>query len=214
MVKYQIFVSSTYEDLTAEREQTIKAILEMGHIPVGMEMFSAADEQQWDVIKKQIEQSDYYLVILAHRYGSMDGEVSFTEKEYDYAVGERIPVLGFVIEPEVDWPDKWIENNNDIKKRLEKFRSKVSGRMVNFWKSSEDLYGKCTIALMKAFSSNPREGWIRASEGNTSEMTAEITRLSRENGALRDTMETMKLAGEEDQESRVNEMIEALRFNR
>ncbi len=52
MHKYQIFVSSTFEDLKAERDQVIKAILEMGHIPVGMEMFSAADEQQWDVIKK------------------------------------------------------------------------------------------------------------------------------------------------------------------
>lgn len=40
--KYQIFVSSTYEDLKAERDLVIKAILEMGHIPVGMEMFSAA----------------------------------------------------------------------------------------------------------------------------------------------------------------------------
>ncbi len=38
-VKYQIFVSSTYEDLKKERDQVIKASLEMGHIPVGMEMF-------------------------------------------------------------------------------------------------------------------------------------------------------------------------------
>ena len=44
--QHQIFVSSTYEDLKKERDQVIKAILEMGHIPVGMEMFSAADEQQ------------------------------------------------------------------------------------------------------------------------------------------------------------------------
>jgi len=43
--KYQIFVSSTYDDLKKERDQVIKASLEMGHIPVGMEMFSAADEE-------------------------------------------------------------------------------------------------------------------------------------------------------------------------
>ncbi len=53
--KYQVFVSSTYEDLKAERDQVIKAILEMGNIPVGMEMFSAADEQQWEIIKRQID---------------------------------------------------------------------------------------------------------------------------------------------------------------
>jgi hypothetical protein len=50
--KYQIFVSSTYEDLKEERDQAIKAILEMGHIPLGMEMFSAADEEQWQLIAR------------------------------------------------------------------------------------------------------------------------------------------------------------------
>ena len=119
--KYQIFVSSTYEDLKKERDQVIKAILEMGHIPVGMEMFSAADEQQWEIIKKQIDESDYYVVIVAHRYGSMDGEVSFTEKEYDYAVSKDIPVLGFVIEPEVEWPENWKENNSTISGRARGF---------------------------------------------------------------------------------------------
>ena len=68
--KYQVFISSTYEDLKEEREQAIKAVLEMGHIPVGMEMFSAADEDQWNLISRQIEASDYYLIIVAHRYGS------------------------------------------------------------------------------------------------------------------------------------------------
>ena len=34
-VKYQIFVSSTYEDLRDERNEVIKACLNMGHIPVG-----------------------------------------------------------------------------------------------------------------------------------------------------------------------------------
>jgi hypothetical protein len=37
-VKYQIFVSSTYEDLKDERADVIKACLNMGYIPHGMEM--------------------------------------------------------------------------------------------------------------------------------------------------------------------------------
>jgi Domain of unknown function (DUF4062) len=79
--KYQIFVSSTYTDLKDFRDVVIKAILEMGHIPVGMEMFSAADEEQWAVIRRNIEQTDYYIVIAANRYGSRtpDG-ISYTEK--------------------------------------------------------------------------------------------------------------------------------------
>lgn len=77
--KFQIFVSSTFEDLREEREAVAKAILEIGDIPVGMEMFSAADETQWKLIKRQIEQSDYYVVLVAHRYGSTVEDISFTE---------------------------------------------------------------------------------------------------------------------------------------
>ena len=39
----------------------------MGHIPVGMEMFSAADEEQWQLIVRQIEATDYYVLIVGHR---------------------------------------------------------------------------------------------------------------------------------------------------
>lgn len=60
---YQVFVSSTFEDLRVEREQVIKATLEMGHIPVGMEMFSAADGEQWRIITTQIDECDYYVTI-------------------------------------------------------------------------------------------------------------------------------------------------------
>jgi len=38
-------VSSTYIDLKEERDVVIKSILETGHIPVGMEMFSAGNEE-------------------------------------------------------------------------------------------------------------------------------------------------------------------------
>jgi hypothetical protein len=214
MLKYQIFVSSTFEDLKTERDQVIKAILEMGHIPVGMEMFSAADENQWDVIKQQIDQSDYYVVILAHRYGSMDGVISYTEKEYDHAVSRKIPVLGFVVDPESPWPAEWIENNNDIRKRLEAFKSKVSGRMVSYWKNSDDLYARCAVALMKAFSTMPQEGWVRSSNVRTKEMSEEITRLSRENGQLRAELRRAESAVTEEQGAKVSHIVDALRANR
>lgn len=90
--KYQIFISSTYEDLKEERELVQKAILEMYHFPIGMEMFSAGDSEQWEIIKETIDSSDYYVLIIGHRYGSIDGEgISYTEKEYDYAKAKAFP---------------------------------------------------------------------------------------------------------------------------
>ena len=84
--KYQIFVSSTYKDLIVAREKVFETILKLYHFPVGMEMFSADDDEQWEVIKDTIDSSDYYVVVIGHRYGSVTAEgLSFTEKEYNYA---------------------------------------------------------------------------------------------------------------------------------
>ena len=144
----------------------------------------------------------------------MDGDLSYTEKEYDYATQKKIPTLGFILDSTCEWPEKWIENNNDIKKRLENFRSKVSSKMVSFWKSPEDLYGRSGIALMKAFAAQPREGWVKASKSNTAEIIAEVTRLSRENGELRARLEATLAHEAEEEGAKINQMIDALRRNK
>ena len=50
--RYQVFVSSTYADLKDERQRVIQVLMEMDCIPSGMELFPAADEDQWQFIKK------------------------------------------------------------------------------------------------------------------------------------------------------------------
>jgi len=69
--KYQVFISSTYTDLVQAREKISKQILTLYHFPIGMEMFSAGNEDQWTVITNTIDKSDYYIIILGHRYGSL-----------------------------------------------------------------------------------------------------------------------------------------------
>lgn len=84
--KYQIYISSTYEDLKEERKKAIETILTMNHFPVGMEMFSAADEEQWEIIRETIDVSDYYILIVGNRYGSV------LCNEYAELVGQKIAV--------------------------------------------------------------------------------------------------------------------------
>src|SRR5262245_57179350 len=70
--KLQVFVASTYKDLRVERQAAVEAILTAGHIPAGMELFTAGDESQMEVIKRWIEESDVFLLILGGRYGSLE----------------------------------------------------------------------------------------------------------------------------------------------
>jgi len=85
--RYQVFVSSTFQDLQEERQEVIQALLELDCIPSGMELFPAANETQWELIKRVIDECDYYLLILGGRYGTIGPHgLSYTEMESDYAI--------------------------------------------------------------------------------------------------------------------------------
>ena len=75
-------------------------------MPAGMELFPAANEEQWKWIQRVIEESDYYIVIVAGKYGSIHPEtgISYTEMEYDYAVSIGKPTIGFVLDKSVKLP--------------------------------------------------------------------------------------------------------------
>ena len=93
-VRYQGFISSTFRDLITERQAVLKAVLEMGHMPAGMELFPATDDSAWNLIRDVIDSSDYYVVIVGGRYGTLDDEgIGYTEREYDYAVSCEKPVI-------------------------------------------------------------------------------------------------------------------------
>lgn len=94
----QVFISSTFKDLQEERRAVTQVLLQADAIPAGMELFPASDSQKFDLIKRVIDLCDYYVVIVGGRYGSVDVEdqLSYTEKEYDYAVERGIPVMAFL----------------------------------------------------------------------------------------------------------------------
>jgi len=160
--RYQVFISSTFVDLQTERLAVLNQLLSINCIPVGMEIFPAADEEQFKYIKKLIRESDYYVLIVAGRYGSLakDG-LSYTEKEYDYAIKKKIPVLAFLHKD----PGKIASELTDPKhaEKLTAFREKIenSNRLVKYWTTADNLRADVQTALSYAFTSKPRKGWVR-----------------------------------------------------
>jgi len=130
--RYQVFVSSTYTDLIEERHSIMRTLMKMDCIPAGMEHFPAADEEQWNFIKRIIDYSDYYLLIIGGRYGSLDDDgISFTEKEYDYAVSKNIKVVALIHGSPDMLSYQNSEQEPELRKKLESFRDKVKNKKVS-----------------------------------------------------------------------------------
>lgn len=212
--KYQVFISSTYGDLKDERDRVIQGILELGHIPVGMEMFSAADEAQWQIIARHIDESDYYVVIVGHRYGSIVDDISYTRKEYEYAVSRGVPIIGFVIDPKCAWPADRVDTEPTAVAKLQDFKALVEQKPVGHWKTADDLYGQSTVALVKAIATNPRVGWVRANTVLGPEITVEISRLSAENAQLRESLAAAQVEAARDSEKELEGLRAILTRNK
>lgn len=144
--KYQIFISSTYTDLIEEREAVKETILSMYPIPIGMEMFSADDIEQWEIIKYTINTSDYYILLIAHRYGSLTKEgISYTRKEYEYALEKKIPILGFMMDPNIPVLPNNMETDQVKITKLNEFKKLVKQNQLNGGKIKMTYQQKCQL---------------------------------------------------------------------
>ena len=144
----------------------MQALLELDCMPAGMELFPAASEAQWNWIKKVIDESDYYLVVVGNRYGSISEStgMSYTEMEYRYAVDTGKPVIAFLhAEPKKIESGK-SEQSSIGKKKLSQFRKLCQTRLVKYWNSPADLGAKVSRSITQLIKHEPAQGWVRASE--------------------------------------------------
>lgn len=176
--KYQVFVSSIYEDLQEERQEVMHVLLELDCIPSGMELFPAADEDQWSLIKGVIDDCDYYIVIIAGRYGSIgpDG-VGYTEMEYRYAVEKGKPVVAFLHGDPDSIPSKDVEKTEEGKEKLEAFRDLARQKMCKEWTTPHELGSVVARSLTRLTKMHPAVGWVRGDQVPGREATEEILSL-------------------------------------
>ena len=193
--KIQVFVSGTFTDLISERQAAVAAILKAGHIPAGMELFTAGDKSQWVTIQRWIDESDAYMLILGGRYGSIEpiSGVSYTELEYDYALQQNKPSFAVVIDEQYleqkvkSCGTGVIERENVQELRL--FRQKVLSNISSFFSDDKDIRLCIHESLADLNSNSAVKGWISAADvENTKPLHDEISHLRSENTRLQQSL--------------------------
>lgn len=186
--RFQIFVSSTFADLRHERDEIANALQAMGHIPAGMELFGSDADDSWTVIERTIDLSDYFVLVIAGRYGSIsEVGISFTEREFDHATANKIPVLAFVHEDLDKLPSGVVEKTAKAQRQLKAFRKKVTQKhQVTFWSDKADLSTKVVASLAKTIEMIPRPGWVRG------DIEKEIRSLGTEKYSLQERIRTLE----------------------
>jgi len=172
--RYQVFISSTKEDLEDARQEVSQALLRANCFPSAMELFPAIGETL-PYIKEVIRESDYYIVISAGKYGSIDSETgkSYTELEYDYAMEIGKPIIRLLHKNPLEklTGDK-LEHEPDRRAALEQFRKRLTEtHLARFWEEPAQLTAEVVFGLQDAQKRHPATGWVRE-EPNIEEIKA------------------------------------------
>lgn len=188
--RYQVFISSTYQDLQEERRAVQDVVISMGDFPVQMESFPAADEDQFEFIKSLIDKCDYYVLIIAGRYGSVaDGGLSYTHKEFRCAVERGVPVLVMLHGEPGKIPADKLEHSDAGRQRLKAFIGEAENkRLRKTWATLGDLKLAVREALDYAKATKPRVGWVRGDSVASLDALEELNEVRKENEKFREAL--------------------------
>lgn len=197
--KLQVFISSTFTDLQEERQAAVEAVLNSGHIPAGMELFKSGDQSQKETIKRWIEESDVYMLILGGRYGSIEEESgkSYTHWEYDYAGELGKPRFAVVISE--SYLDKKISilGKNALERenpgKYEDFKKDVLSKISKFYSDIKDIKLTVLESLKEFERDESLSGWISGKNiQNQQEILHSNFKLLEENQKLKLELDKLK----------------------
>lgn len=221
--KLQIFISSTYLDLKDERQAAVQAILKAGHIPAGMELFTAGDRSQMETIKRWIDESDIYMLILGGRYGSIEPatSLSYTELEYDYAAEKGMPLFAVVITE--DALDKKVKTHGiEFIERVQpaaltEFRKKVLANISSFFDDAKDIKLAVHETIGDFAGRYEFSGWVKGTQiVDTAPLMDEMKRLTSQRNELEAQLVEVKkvskgVAQAEAEQVNLSELADVLR---
>jgi Domain of unknown function (DUF4062) len=194
MPRFQIFVSSTFSDLIREREFVVEELNRCGYIAVGMEQFPATDEDKFEYIQRMIEESDYYIVIIRARYGSVDRNgVSYTQKEYEYAVSIGRPTLAFIYELRGELAAKELDPELEKQAKLREFISDLENKKIaKYWKDKDGLTNIIKDSIFDITRRRPGIGWIRGDQAIDPKIVNELESVRRERNELKQELDRVR----------------------
>jgi hypothetical protein len=184
-MKYHVFVGSTLDDLKNERREAPRIIMELGHIPITAEYLDNTAKNYDKLLEKIIEECDYFIALVAHKYIPQGVKISPLESECNIAHRKNIPVISLIIDEKARWKAAKKEKDPVLIKKTEDLKKRLRAGISETWLNSTDLCQKLQSLLIQQINLAPQKGWVRADQAIVPSVANELSRLSIENEQLR-----------------------------
>ncbi|MDZ7342689.1 MAG: DUF4062 domain-containing protein, partial [candidate division KSB1 bacterium] len=192
--KYQVFISSTFEDLKEHRQAAILGITRAGHMPVALENFAPSTDTKKEVIRQALEASQFYVIMLGARYGTIAEDASgksYVEIELDLAVELGLKILTFVMDRKrvLEFRDSESFQQSDEVKLIPKYealRTRLTSGIENVFYKLFDQPREIEMELYAYFSAeHSAQGYILEPQKRSD---TEILEIYARNEIIRDVV--------------------------
>lgn len=143
----KVYISATYNDLKEHRTAVAHALRKMGYEVRCMEDYVATDERTDARCTQDVSTCDFYVGIIAQRYGWIPPgrDRSITELEYRQAQSQphKTRCLIFLLDKGAEWPLQWIDalrdQDSSSAAKLRAFRAELEANSNGSFRTLEDL---------------------------------------------------------------------------
>jgi len=161
---FQVYISSTYQDLQDFRTTAAKAVRHLQCRAVAMEDYLASDERPLDRCLADVRSSNVYVGLFARRYGFTPPghDKSITQLEYEEAGLAGIPRLIFILDESVDWAES--NSDSDPTAILQLRTTLQEKHLVSTFRNTDELDARLTAALSLALQKHGGNGKVEIPE--------------------------------------------------
>lgn len=145
----KIFLSSTFVDLVPYRKAVTEALERLGSQVDRMEIFGARPEEATGASQRDLEESELFVGIYAHRYGynPANSDMSITEQEYHHAMRLKKPMFCFIVNEDHPWAPSMVEDDPG-KSKLRAFKAQIrTSRVTDAFNTPEDLASRVVSSV-------------------------------------------------------------------
>jgi len=188
--RFQVFVSADFSGEQGARAETARALLEQGCLPVGMGLYPIDAPGAWRLTERLIEEADFYVLVLAGRYGPVLPETGLgrLEMEYEQALAAGTPVLACLHAEPMELAPERRDPEPGLAARRAAFDAKARERAHRDWVTPADLGAALARALGQSIRRAGETGWLPADRPRP-EDALEIERLRRRTSELEHLLE-------------------------
>tara|TARA_B100000614_G_scaffold174260_1_gene155632 strand:- start:23381 stop:24400 length:1020 start_codon:yes stop_codon:yes gene_type:complete len=189
--RYQVYISTTYPDMQSARQALMLPLLDLGLMPMGMDMHSGESHNLMPVVQRMIDDSDYFVILLGGRYGTLSPlGLSYTHREYIFAATKRKPVVSFIHDDPLNLPPDIREPTREGQVRRDDFARLLENKTLSFrWRDESDLRERVARVMPDVMRQYPAPGWVQAGAGGIEDpagrdLRRRVTELEKEREEL------------------------------